>query len=91
MRPEPAIGRGILQESHDFLKLFLRLVDPSDVSKANLNILLDKYFRLALAHGHDRSESLPHPSRDEAPDKKENRSRNDPGEQRREPAIIDGA
>ena len=85
------MGRRILEESHDFLQLFLGLVDAGDIREADLDVLLDKHPGFALPNRHERAEALPHPSRQKAPDEKEKRDRHDPGKQRGNPGAFDNA
>ena len=73
------------------MQFFLGLVDAGDIGEADLDVFLDEDLGLALADRHDRAEALAHASREQAPDEKENRDRHDPGEQRRNPGVFDGA
>ena len=56
-RPASGICRG-LQELHDFLELFLGLIDPRDVGEGDLRLALREELGLALGEGHD---PLPRP------------------------------
>ena len=76
---EPPVADGVFQEVDDLDQLLLGLVNPGDIGKGDLGLLLDIDFGVALADLHQAAEpTLPHTADRKHPDPDEKYRRQDP-------------
>ena len=57
---ETAVGFRVFQETDDFLKFFLRFIDPGHVVERDLDVFFDVDFGTALADGHESATAATH-------------------------------